>query len=368
MKLSLKRLGKYVVLPLVCAAAGLVAGALIYREAAQRDIADRRAIASPDGIDVLEPVTIGDTQQWLSIRGRDRAAPVLLYVHGGPGAPMMPFAHAFQDPLEDNFVVVQWDQRGAGKSRGGFDALEGITIDRMVDDVIEVTQHLRERFDRDTIVLLGHSWGSILGVKAVKRQPELYSAYIGVGQVVNMQENETITYRYTLEEAKRRGDAEGLRALESLAPYPDPDAEAFIQKVNEQRSWLMKYDGSMLFPGGLRTLAAQLFVAPEYTIGDVVSFFPAALDSGQHFWDELMQIDLKTLGTDFDVPIFIISGTQDYQVPFEIAEPWYQSIRAPHKEFLWVPEAAHMPMCAQPELFARLLERRVLPVVAENSM
>lgn len=366
MKVWLVRLGKYVVLPLVCAIAGIAIGALLYREVAQRDIAARRTITAPEGIEVLETVTIGGVEQWLSIRGQNRSAPILLYVHGGPGSAMMPFAHGFQDPLEHHFVVVQWDQRGAGKSRRGGDDFDGVTVDRMVEDVLEVTRHLRERFNRDKIVLLGHSWGTILGVHAILREPDYYSAYVGVGQVVNMHENETVSYRYVTEEAERREDQTGIEALAALAPYPDSNADEFVEKIGVQRRWLIEYDGAIRIPGGLKTIGIQLFTAPEYSLSDCVNWFRGNFEAVNHFWADLMSVDF-TETTNFDVPMFIVSGTYDYQVPFELAEAWFESLRAPHKEFLWVHNAAHMPMASQPDAFAGLLERRVLPVAAKSN-
>ncbi len=357
---------KYILLPVACIVGGLLIGALAFRSYEQGQIAARRAITTPDGIETLETVSIGGVEQWISIRGLDQTAPILLYVHGGPGSPMMPLAHGFQDPLERHFVVVQWDQRGTGKSRRGSMDLEGVTIDRMVEDTVEQSRYLRERFPDNPLVLLGHSWGSLLGVHAIKREPELYAAYVGVGQVVNMLENESVTYRYTVEEARSRGDDEGLAALEGLVPYPDDDFEAMVEKMGVQRRFLLAYGGSMRVPGGVWTILSQFAVAPEYSLRDNYNYLVGMFDSLDVFMEPLMAVDLNELGAEFDVPMIIVSGAYDYQVPFEIAERWFKTIEAPQKEFHWMHESAHMPMCTEPEAFGALLRHRVLPIVKRS--
>ncbi len=180
--------------------AGLII-ALGMRGSAQTRIAEATKIAVPFGIDSLERVRLGGVDQWILIRGHDASDEVLLFVHGGPGVPNMPLCHLNAD-LEKRFVVVQWDQRGAGKSFSTSVPPKAMTIDQFVSDARALTQLLIERFDKDKIYLLGHSWGSVIGAKTAARYPELFNAYIGVSQVTNVMETQKLLYERTLETAK----------------------------------------------------------------------------------------------------------------------------------------------------------------------
>jgi predicted alpha/beta-fold hydrolase len=153
-------------------------------------IAATRKIVSPNGVEELLPVQINGATQWLSIRGSDRRNPILLYLHGGPGSTTMPEDYTFQTRWEDYFTVVQWDQRGAGKTYASNDpkALAStMTIEEVTSDAEEVVRYLQKRYDKRRMFLRGHSWGSVLGVALAQRHPEWFYAYLGVGQMVNMQ-------------------------------------------------------------------------------------------------------------------------------------------------------------------------------------
>ena len=156
-------------------------------------LANARKIVSDNGVEELLPLQVNGTTQWISVRGRDRHNPILLYLHGGPGSPTMPEAYLFQSPWEDFFTVVQWDQRGTGKTYAANDAAalaNTITIDQMDADTVEVIQQLRTRYHKEKIFLLGHSWGSALGLRIAQEHPEWLYAYIGVGQMINAAQSE----------------------------------------------------------------------------------------------------------------------------------------------------------------------------------
>jgi pimeloyl-ACP methyl ester carboxylesterase len=178
---------------------------LIPRHVVTETIAATRKIVSPNGVEELLPIQINDITQWISIRGRDRRNPILLFLHGGPGSPTMPAAYTFQSPWEDYFTVVQWDQRGAGKTYASNDpkALSStITVEKMTSDAEEIVRYLQKRYDKKKIFLLGHSWGTVLGVALVQRHPEWFYAYVGVGQMVNGRRNEEDGYQFALEQAR----------------------------------------------------------------------------------------------------------------------------------------------------------------------
>lgn len=145
-------------------------------------VADLMRITSPDGVQESYKVRIGGIEQWLYVRGQDRANPLLLFVHGGPASPAAPSLWQFQRPLEEYFTVVQWDQRGAGRTFLDNDpdaVADSIRIQRYVDDAIEVAEHLRQRYGKRKLVLVGHSWGTVVGMHAALRRPDLFHAYVG---------------------------------------------------------------------------------------------------------------------------------------------------------------------------------------------
>lgn len=161
---------------------------MMSRQEVTEIIADVRKIVSPNGVEELLPVQIDNSTQWLSIRGRDRRNPILLFLHGGPGSPTMPVAYTFQSPWEDYFTVVQWDQRGTGKTYAANDPktlASTMTVEQMTSDAEEVVRYLQKQFGKQKIFLLGHSWGTVLGVALAQRHPEWLYAYLGVGQMVN---------------------------------------------------------------------------------------------------------------------------------------------------------------------------------------
>lgn len=166
-----------------------------------------------DSLVTLEKISLGGINQWISIRTKDIQNPILLYLHGGPGTPVMPLFRHFQAPLENYFIVIQWDQRGAGKSFSWHIPKESMTIEQFISDLHELIVLLCKRFNKEKIYLMGHSWGSVLGIKIVQRYPQLFHAYIGVGQASNTIETEKIMYRFVLNKSKELGDKKAVKRL-----------------------------------------------------------------------------------------------------------------------------------------------------------
>src|SRR5580693_7394587 len=186
-------------------------------------IAASRKIVSPNGVDELLPLQINGSTQWVSIRGKDRRNPIILFLHGGPGSPTMPADYTFQTPWEDYFTVVQWDQRGAGKTYAANDPKtidSTMTIEQMTEDAEEVVRYLQKHYDKKKVFLLGHSWGSVLGVRLAQRHPEWFYAYLGIGQMINTRRNEQDGYAFALSRARAQHNAVAEQELSALAPYP----------------------------------------------------------------------------------------------------------------------------------------------------
>lgn len=351
---------RYVIKPLLLLLLVLLLSAssflLIKRSQTARDI----VITTDNGIQNLEQVTLGNVDQWISIRGNDRDNPLLLFVHGGPGSPeMIPVRH-YNRSLEEHFVVVNWDQRGAGKSFSTGIPPETMNLDQIVSDALELTAFLRERFNVEKIYLAGHSWGSIVGVHAVQRSPEYYYAYIGIGQAVNFIEAEKISYHYTVSRARETGNEEALLELEEIGP-PPYDGEDFFDRIAVQRKWLFRFGGEVFGEtDNNRYLLELLWLylqAPEYSIIDTYNFVRGNQLSARLMWDDLLALDLPHQAPSLEVPVYFMSGRHDYVTVFEKVEEYYAILEAPYKELIWFEESAHSPNFEQPDEFVEVMAR-----------
>ena len=329
-----------------------------------------KKIEAPNGIDVMESVEINGLEQWLSIRGTDKDNPVLLYLHGGPGSVVMPFAHLLPPQWEENFVLVHWDQRGTGKTRCAnpdYDPVEA-TFEDFFDDTVKVVNHLRERLNQDKIFVLGHSWGTFLGMHLAKKYPELIHAYVGTGQVTNTWEAEKSSYAFVLREAKKRGDTEALAALEALAPYPD--LERNPEKMDVQRYYVQEYGGSLLGFDYFQITQQAFFTSPYYSVCDWMGFFKTTFYGDNPHASITRQLldpnspigNLELLGYEYEVPIFFFLGAQDQHTSTEIASEFFQHVVAPHKKLLLFEGAAHAAPMSKAEEFADALVRHVRPI------
>ena len=301
-------------------------------------------------------VPIGGIDQWIQI-GSDRPGlPILLYLHGGPGGTSVAASAAWK-PWEEHFTVAHWDQRGAGRTfaKNGEAGCGWLTIDRMVEDGIEVARFLIAHLGQPKMLLVGHSWGSALGVFMLKRNPELFSAFVGTGQLVNMRRNEECNYRRQVELAERRGDHDALLALQAIGPPPYSNF-ADLATLREWTDRLAEGDGDALQPRPT-PLPADL------TRDDVRSIQEGAVFTRRQLLDELNGIDLPSLGFAFPMPMFFFHGTHDQQTPIDLAQDYFASISTPHKKFVRFEGCHHFVAMNRPDLFLRELLLHVRPLL-----
>jgi pimeloyl-ACP methyl ester carboxylesterase len=329
-------------------------------------IADFRKIVSPRGIEVLESVQIGGIPQWLSIRGADRANPVLLYLHGGPGYPGIASGWT-QRSWEDYFTVVHWDQRGTGKTYAANDPAKigpTITLERMIADAEEVVSHLRERLGKQKIFVVGHSWGTVLGTLLVQRHPEWFHAYVGTGQVVAFRENERLGYEFAVERARADDNAEAIAALAKIAPYPETDGHVVLDELFVQRRWLQHYGGAVHHRRGYAHEFAMMELSPDYTARDLASAEFSGVASVTRLLPELERIDFRT-ATRFAVPVFLFLGRHDYNTPSSLAAAWFDQLEAPGKRLIWFERSAHMMHSEEPGKMLVQLVELLRPIAAQ---
>jgi proline iminopeptidase len=313
-------------------------------------VADARKIVSEKGVEELLEIPVGGTKQWLSVRGRDRGNPILLMIHGGPASPEMPTSWYFQSGWEDYFTVVQWDQRGSGKTYNANDPQSigpTLSLDRIAEDAHEVVQYLLARYAKPKLFVLGHSWGSLVGLQLAHQHPELLYAYVGMGQIINGHDSERVGYEMTLRTARRRGNAKAVAELESIAPYPNLDGSVPLDKINTERTWSVAFGGLTWGRGSLDYYTALTQLAPEYTEADV-----AAIDKGSHLslgplLPAMVAFDYSKV-TDWHCPIIMFAGRHDTTTPPSVTAAWLERVAAPAKKLIWFENSAHMMMMEEP--------------------
>lgn len=330
-------------------------------------IADMQRVVTPNGIQSTEQVRLGGMEQWISIRGSDRSNPILIYVHGGPGAVEMGRSWPYQQGWEDYFTVVQWDQRGTGKTlrTNGVEATRPtLSRERMADDLVELMALMRERFGQRKVVLLGHSWGNVIGLDAAMKRPDWVSAYIGVGPLMNMRRNEAEQYRLLLEIAHERNDATALAELEPLAPYPGPGPLAF-DRLNVVRKWVMLYGGLAAYRDNADFYFRAARLHPDYDLADRQAIDAGGQLSVGTLLPELTEVDQTTIrATRF--PVFMFLGRHDLTTPSTIAADWLERLDAPSKRVVWFEHSAHIAPHEEPGRFLVALVEDVLPAAREG--
>ena len=329
-------------------------------------VKELRRVVSDNGVERLETVRIGGIDQAVSIRGNDRRNPVLLMLHGGPGWVAMPTSWYFQRGWEEYFTVVQWDQRGAGKTYVANDpaaVAPTMTRERMIADAEEMVAWLRREFGKDRIFVLGHSWGSYLGVELAQRRPDWLHAYIGIGQISNAPESERRGWRWTLQQAERDGNAVAVAELQALAPYAVGNAPVPLQRLFQQRKWLNHYGGMVHNRRGGDAEAAGVRLSPEYTDADVAGMWKGNDFSMEHLLSDALTLDL-TGRRRFQTPIFLFLGRHDHNVSSELAAAWFDTLIAPDKQLIWFEQSAHEVMIEEPGKTLLTLVQQVRPIAA----
>jgi pimeloyl-ACP methyl ester carboxylesterase len=313
------------------------------------------------GIDSLEYVELGGVEQAIYVRGHDPSKPVMLFLHGGPGSPTTPFARRTGTELEKSFVVVHWDQRGAGNSCTSAVPNESLNLEQYLADTLELIQYLRTRFDEERIVLVGHSWGSILGVMTAQRHPQLLDAYVGMGQVVNLKRNEEVSYAYVVSRAKTEKNEEALEELGKIAP-----PYALREDLLAQRKWLSYYQGDVHSGNGMQIFAQAVIASPEYDLSAKLSFLSCVWNSIDQAWDEVESVDFLSTALSLEVPVFFFAGRHDYNTPFELVEEYFEALSAPHKEMVWFENSAHSPNVEEPDRYQELMFEKLSHVLNDR--
>jgi pimeloyl-ACP methyl ester carboxylesterase len=310
----------------------------------------------------LEKLKIGGSDQWILQRSENIDNPVILFLHGGPGTSQLTSNRRNTKSLEKFFTVVNWDQRGAGKSYAAIADNGRMNIEQFIQDTRELTHYLMKKFEQERIVLAGHSWGSAIGALTVARYPEFYHCYVGFGQIARMAEGELASYRWTLDQARKLKNRRAVGALEKMGP--PPYAGDWRAKTISERSWVARFGGEVhgSWFGAVGIVLGNVLFSREYNLADRLNVFRGVLGSMRHLWPELMKVDLFQSVPELKVPVFFIEGRHDHEVPSEIAARYFAALQAPAKELIWFENAAHMVNSEERDLFNKIVVEKVLPL------
>ncbi len=327
-------------------------------------IADARKILTPNGVERLEKVRIGGIDQWVSVRGNDRKNPVLLYIHGGPGYVSIPMSWWFTRDLEEYFTVVQWDQRATGKTYLLTDPAEvapTLTRDRMIADTEEMAAWARKEFTKEKIFVLGHSWGSFLGLQLAQRHPEWLYAYIGVCQMIDGPESERRGWRFAMDAAHHEGNADAVRELERIAPYGAPGHTIPIKDIYVERKWVGYYGGVMAYRRDNQADSALAWLSPDYSDQEIAHIWDGNKFATPYLLPEFLALDL-TSTKKLSVPLILFEGRHDRNVNSEVAAAWFDTLQAPDKHLVWFEHSGHIPMTEERGKFLLSLVRYARPI------
>lgn len=326
-----------------------------YRSLKQADIRAAIHINSPNGIASLDEVELNGLKQTIKLRGHDVGNPVLLYLHGGPGMPEMAMSHLFDLEIEQHFTVVHWDQRASGKTRRQGFKESDLTVPVFKQDAVALIMHLRERFEKDKIYLVGHSWGSMLGTLVARDHPELLHAYIGIGQISNLTDNEIMSLDYTRRRAREDGNHSALAELEGLNP---PYIEN-VDQLQTQRKWLYYYGGGLRNLRSFTALVEATLTSPDYSILDLIALAQSG-GIAAIMWPEMATYDLEKVAAAFKIPVYFLAGRYDYNTPSQLAQRYFENLKAPRKSFIWFEDSAHMMNISDPARYQDVIIKTVL--------
>jgi len=306
-------------------------------------------------------VNINGADQGMFIESKDTTKPVLLFVHGGPGMPERFLDQIYHTGLEDNFTVCWWEQRGAGLSYSSGISPDTLTIEQLISDTLAVTDYLRNRFSQDKIYLMGHSWGSFLGIQAAARAPELYHAYIGVAQITYQHKSEWLAYGYMLQQFKDNGNTKMVQRLEKApvtmtAPLPD----SYFALRDEAMHGLgigTTHDMTSVITGiFLPSLRSR-----EYTPREKLNIWRGKWSAHtKRLWMQMAATDLTVQVPRLEIPVYFLHGKYDYTVSYTEAKSYFDKLTAPTKGFYTFEQSAHSPMFEEPDKMQQILREDVL--------
>lgn len=305
-------------------------------------------------------VEIGGMEQYLQIRGENSQNPVILWLHGGPGFPLTYLNYFYQTDLEKDYTVVCWEQRGCGRTYYRNESINKMNIEQMLSDTNEIIDYLRERFGKEKIIIIGQSWGTVLGMNYIHIHPEKVIAYIGVGQVTNFLRGKIYAAECARKKAAESGNnkdvnllARGIRQLTATDNIEKLDIK-LLEKMIAVSIKYLKCGGEM---SGFEQMISAM-TSPEMSWNDAKWFLFASsgtqniISSQGNLVDYLyFQFDVMDFANEYDIPICFIQGDSDWITPTDMVADYYSTVSSKQKEMVVINNAGHTPFLDRPEQF-----------------
>lgn len=301
-------------------------------------------IKGDNSISVLEQVKINGTKQQIMIRGRNQNNPIIIYVHGGPGCSEIPYAAKYENLIEKNFTVVNYDQRGS-KSYHFNEDYSNLTADLLVDDLLELTDYISKRFGKEKVILIGHSYGTYVATKAAYKAPEKYEAYIGIGQLSNMHGSEIDNFNHTISEAKKAGNTEDVKYLEGITK------KIYNGEIITPRDYVGKYGGATRLIDMPDGDILGMLLSSEYNLLDLIRYNYGLSKTQEQLLKETFDKPLTKIVTKLDLPFYFVMGKYDGMTSSNAAKKYFDMIEDNQKEFISFDHSAHYPQFEEKEKF-----------------
>ena len=303
---------------------------------------------------------INGVRQGMIIQSANIMNPVLLFLHGGPGMPEFFLNITHPTGLEQDFTVVWWEQRGAGLSFGPDIAPQTMTLAQMIADTISVTDLLRHRFGKDKIYLMGHSWGSYLGIQVAAAAPDRYHAYISMGQVVFQLKSEVAAHGYMLDQYRARGNAAMVRKLMAAPANMKDGLSAGYLDLRDAAMHGLGIGTTRDMSSVITGVFIPVWQCRAYTMREKVDIWRGLAYSRGFLWDDFIATDLMNTVHSLDLPVYFFQGIYDYTANHALARALFDQIKAPAKAFYTFANSAHSPVFEEPHLARHILARDVL--------
>lgn len=272
---------------------------------------------------------------------QDFKKPILLYLHGGPGDSCIPLTQKFNAELEKRFNFINLEQRGAGLSYYKFDNQSKISIDDIVSDIYLFIKYILKRFNQEKLILIGHSWGSVLAIKLIQKYPELFTKYIGIGQVINMKKNITLQQSFL--------DSKGVKGKK----FDFNSEESLIKDSLSLTKSVVKYGGSLFNETNYSKLIFPFIFSKSYSFKSLLYRIKGSNQSIQYFWKELMEINFESIYS-YPIPMYFVEGRHDYHVSSKLVEEYLSNVNSP-TSLIWFEESGHFPQWEESDKFNHLV-------------
>lgn len=286
-----------------------------------------------------DTLSVGDSKQAVSYSG-SKDSPLILFLHGGPGSSRMKQAEVFSNDLQKKFMVVQWDQRGAGRTVALNKSTVPVTLKLMENDTYEVIKLLLKKFNQKKLYLVGESWGTVLGFKMAEKHPELLNAYIAFSPVINQTRSEQMLLEKLKASAKSESNAEAQNELNTVKiPFTN------YEQMYHLRKWMFSYDGHPFAEKDLPLLK---------------QFMEDWSKTWMPTWDEVMHQNLCVQLTKIKCPVYFFLGEKDLQTNFNISKEYFEILKAPKKDVFIFENAGHSVLTEEPEQIQKIIINNIL--------